>query len=91
MIGRRTVTTLPSREVNQDLGRAKRASESGPVIITDRGRPAHVLLTYDEYQRLVGQYREVNILDELGLPPAVEDIEVEFPRSREIARPADVT
>lgn len=39
------VTTLSSREVNQDLGRAKRASQSGPVIITDRGRPAHVLLS----------------------------------------------
>jgi prevent-host-death family protein len=85
------VTTLSSREVNQDLGRAKRASESGPVIITDRGRPAHVLLTFDEYQRLAGRYRQVNILDELGLPPGVEDIEVEFPRSREIARPADFT
>ena len=32
------VTTLSSREVNQDLGRAKRASQSGPVIITDRER-----------------------------------------------------
>jgi prevent-host-death family protein len=85
------VTTLSTREVNQDLGRAKRASESGPVIITERRRPAHVLLTYDEYQRLAGRYRQVNILDELGLPPGVEDIEVEFPRSREIARPADLT
>jgi prevent-host-death family protein len=85
------VTTLSTREVNQDLGRAKRASESGPVIITERGRPAHVLLTYAEYQRLAGRYRQVNILDELGSPPGVEDIEVEFPRSREIARPADFT
>lgn len=84
-------TTLSSREVNQDLGRAKRASESGPVIITDRGRPAHVLLTYNEYQRLAGRYRQVNIFDELGLPPGVEDIEVEFARSREIARPVDFT
>jgi len=85
------VTTLSSREVNQDLGRAKRASESGPVIITDRGRPAHVLLTYEEYQRLAGRHRQSNILDELGLPPGVEDVEVEFPRLREIARPADFT
>ncbi|QGM45112.1 type II toxin-antitoxin system Phd/YefM family antitoxin [Methylocystis heyeri] len=68
------VTTLSTREVNQDLGRAKRASESGPVIITERGRPAHVLLTYDEYQRLAGQYRQVNILDELGFSPGVEDM-----------------
>lgn len=83
------VTTLSSREVNQDLGRAKRASNSGPVIITDRGRPSHVLLSFEEYQRLTGQHRQVNIIDELGLPPGVEDIEVEFPRSRDVVRPAD--
>lgn len=83
------VTTLSSREVNQDLGRAKRASNSGPVIITDRGRPSHVLLSYEEYQRLTDRHRQANIIDELGLPPGVEDIEVEFPRSRELAQPAD--
>lgn len=42
-----TVTTLSGRELNQDLGRAKRAANEGPVIITDRGRPAHVLLSFD--------------------------------------------
>lgn len=83
------VTTLSSREVNQDLGRAKRASNSGPVIITDRGRPSHVLLSYEEYERLTNQRRQASIIDELGLPPGVEDIEVEFPRSRELALPAD--
>lgn len=83
------VTTLSSREVNQDLGRAKRASQSGPVIITDRGKPAHVLLSYEEYERLADRHRQTNIIDELGLPPGVEDIEVEFPRSRDLARPAD--
>ena len=38
-----TITTLSSREFNQDAGRAKKAARSGPVFITDRGRPAHVL------------------------------------------------
>ena len=38
-----TVTTVSSREFNQDTGRAKIAARSGPVFITDRGRPAHVL------------------------------------------------
>ncbi|TPM47762.1 type II toxin-antitoxin system Phd/YefM family antitoxin [Mesorhizobium sp. B2-3-2] len=42
------ITTLSSRELNQDLGRAKRAAKEGPVIITDRGRPVHVLLSFDE-------------------------------------------
>jgi prevent-host-death family protein len=49
-----TVTTLSSREFNQDTGRAKKAARKGPVFITDRGRPAHVLLTIEEYQRLAG-------------------------------------
>jgi hypothetical protein len=31
---------------NQDTSGAKKAAERGPVYITDRGRPAHVLLTY---------------------------------------------
>lgn len=51
------ITSLTSREFNQDAARAKRAALSGPVFITDRGRPAHVLLSIEEYQRLTGQSR----------------------------------
>ena len=40
------VHTVSSRELNQDVGRAKRAAEDGPVVITDRGRPSHVLLSW---------------------------------------------
>ena len=49
-----SVTTLSSREFNQDAGRAKRAAAAGPVFITDRGRPAHVLMRIEDYHRLVG-------------------------------------
>ena len=49
-----TVTTLTSRQFDQDTGRAKRAARRGPVYITDRGRPAHVLLTIEDYHRLTG-------------------------------------
>lgn len=84
-----SITTLSSRELKQDLGRAKRAARNGPVIITDRGRPVHVLLSYDEYQRIIGQ--QESLVDRLGLPPGIEDVKVEFPRSRELARPADFT
>ncbi|HLS69092.1 MAG TPA: type II toxin-antitoxin system Phd/YefM family antitoxin [Kiloniellales bacterium] len=80
------VTTLSSREFNQDVSRAKRASEAGPVFITDRGRPAHVLLSIEEYQRLTKQRR--NIADALALPSA-EDIEFEPPRANIETRPAD--
>lgn len=61
-----TTTTLSSRELNQDVGRAKRASRLGPVFITDRGRPAHVLLSIEDYQRLAGQRR--NLVDALAMP-----------------------
>lgn len=50
-----TVTTISSRDFNQDVSQAKRAAEAGPVVITDRGRPAYVLLRHEAYRRLVGQ------------------------------------
>lgn len=58
------ITTLSSREFNQDTGRAKKASAKGPVFITDRGRPAHVLLSFEDYRRLSGPPR--NIVDALS-------------------------
>lgn len=83
-----TITRLSSREFNQDTGRAKRAATAGPVVITDRGRPAHVLLTYEDYQRLAGE--RGGIIERIGLPPGVEDVELEFPRLGDRARPADL-
>jgi prevent-host-death family protein len=49
-----SITTISSREFNQDAGGAKKAAEKGPVIITDRGRPSHVLLRFEDYQKLAG-------------------------------------
>lgn len=49
-----SITTISSREFNQDAGGAKKAAEKGPVVITDRGRPAHVLLSFNDYQKLLG-------------------------------------
>ena len=34
--------------------RRQEGGAPGPVFITDRGRPAHVLLTIEDYQRLAG-------------------------------------
>lgn len=48
------VTTLSSREFNQDMSGAKKAARKGPVFITDRGRPAHVLMSIEDYRRLAG-------------------------------------
>ena len=80
------ITTLSSREFNQDTGRAKKAAAAGPVFITDRGKPAHVLLSIEEYQRITGRHR--TIVEALSMP-GLSDIELQLPRSREPARPAD--
>jgi prevent-host-death family protein len=82
-----TITILSSREFNQDASRAKKATKDGPVFITDRGRPAHVLLSIEEYRRLTRA--TAKIADLLALP-GVEDIEFEVPRARDLPRPADL-
>jgi len=81
-----TITTISSREFNQAASEAKRAANSGPVFITDRGRPAHVLLSFEDYQRLTRQRR--NIADALAMPGSV-DIEFDPPRVTIETRPAD--
>jgi prevent-host-death family protein len=71
------ITKISSREFNQDTSKAKRAAKRGPVFITDRGRPSHVLLTAEEYKRITGSQK--NIVDLLAMPEAAE-IEFEPPR-----------
>ena len=82
-----TITTMTSREFNQDASRAKRAAEAGPVFITDRGRPAHVLLTAEAYQALAG--KTASLADVLAMPRGAE-IEFEAQRRRTLHRPADL-
>jgi prevent-host-death family protein len=69
-------TRMTSRAFNQDTSAAKRAAQRGPVYITDRGRPAHVLLTYEAYEQLIGTRR---VLDVLAEPHGVEDVEFDAP------------
>ena len=81
------ITTLSSREFNQDTARAKRAAKKGPVFITDRGRPAHVLLSIKQYEELAGKKK--SILDMVSMPEAAE-IDFEPARlSAKLFRPAD--
>ncbi len=83
-----TITTLSSREFNQDASRAKKAAKDGPVFITDRGRLAHVLLTVEEYQRLSGA--SSSIIDMLALPD-VADIDFVAPRAQGFTKSADLS
>jgi antitoxin (DNA-binding transcriptional repressor) of toxin-antitoxin stability system len=69
-------TSISSRSFNQDVSQAKRAAEAGPVVITDRGRPAYVLMRHDDYQHLVGPSPTIV---ELLAQPGMEDIEFDPP------------
>lgn len=81
-------TIVSSRQFNQDASGAKRAASKGPVIITDRGRPAHVLLTIEAYEKLTR--KPASIVEQLAMPGA-DDIEFEPPRLGRVARPADLS
>lgn len=77
------MATIRAREFNQDVSAAKRAAEKEPVIITDRGRPAYVLLSISEYSRLRG--RDSNIGERLRM--SEEDyFDYDFHREGGVAR-----
>ena len=67
------VTTMSAREFNRDVSAAKREAADGPVVITDRGRPAFVLLSIDEYNRLGS--REVDVVERLSMD---DDLDIDF-------------
>ena len=82
------MTTFSSREFNQDTSKAKKAAKNGPVFITDRGKPAHVLLSIEEYQSLVAP--AASIVDLLALP-GTESIRFTAPRVRKLVKAADLS
>ena len=58
---------VTSRELNQDVSRAKRFALVEPVFVTDRGRATHVLISIDAWRQLSGE-RE-NMAQLLAAPP----------------------
>ena len=66
-------TTFSSRAFNQHINEAKRATEDGPVFVTNRGKPQHVLLKVEDYQRLQSRPRSMaqllGIQTRSGEPP----------------------
>ena len=53
-----TLTTVSARDFARDLASAKKAANSGPVIVTDRGRPTYALLKIEDYYKLAGTQRQ---------------------------------
>lgn len=67
------MTTMSAREFNRDVSAAKRAADGGPVVITDRGEPAYVLLSIDEYRRMGTE--GASLVDRLSMD---DDLDIEF-------------
>jgi len=81
------ITTVSSREFNQDVSRVKRVALNGPVFITDRGHPSHVLMTIEDYQKITD--KKESIVELLAMPD-VADIDFEPLRLKKpLFRPAD--
>jgi hypothetical protein len=67
------ITTLSSREFDQNAGLAEKAARRGPVFITDGELATHVLLTIEDYRKIADKGE--SIADLLAMPRANE---VEF-------------
>jgi len=83
-----SITTLTSREFNQHVSGAKLAAKHGPVFITDRGRPAHVLLSIEDYRKMAEA--EMTIMDALSQED-VPDFEFDPPRMTDFPREIDIS
>jgi hypothetical protein len=83
--------TMTSRAFNQDTSQAKKAAAEGPVIITDRGKPAHVLMTFDADQALTKGGPTLG--EALYMPGVVDiDLESELPsRAGDFTRDVDLS
>jgi len=78
-------TVFSSRRFNQDTSAAKRAAEDGPVYVTDRGRPSHVLMTFEEYARLTGGD---DLVIRLGSDAAAAAVDLPVEAYRDLPRAA---
>lgn len=78
------MTVFSAREFNRDVSAAKRAADEGPVVITDRGEPAYVLLSFADYSGLRDRRSLVDVLQ------MDEDVEFEPVVSRSPPRAAEL-
>ncbi|BDT89647.1 type II toxin-antitoxin system Phd/YefM family antitoxin [Nocardia cyriacigeorgica] len=78
------MTTMSAREFNRDVSAAKRAAAEGPVVITDRGEDAFVLLSIEEYRRLRADSQDIVTRlsmedDDIDFDPAPLHVELRDP------------
>ncbi len=82
------ITTLSSREFNQDRGKAKKATRTGPVFITNRGKPEMVLLSIEEYRQIT--HTGISLFEAI-FPSDGLSIDLELTRFKDKPREVDLT
>lgn len=81
-------STWSSREFNQNTNGAKAAATEGPVIITQRGTPSHVLLTYTRYVALTR--RGPDMVAMLAMPEEAPFFKFDPPKATPALEPANL-
>ena len=56
---------VPAHEVQRHWGEVADRALRDPVVITAQGRPRHVLMAFDEYQRLKARDRRAYRIEDL--------------------------
>jgi prevent-host-death family protein len=85
------ITTISSREFNQNASAAKKAADKGPVFITDRGRTAYVLMDIREYRKIARHGQ--SLAESLAIADGTdvgEDFDSLISRSREKHQPVEL-
>jgi prevent-host-death family protein len=82
--------TISAREFHQDSAGAARAARKSPVIVTNRGRPSLVLLSFDEYSNLASPQpkkgaRGKSIVELLRMPEGTPAFDFDFEELRSIS------
>lgn len=78
------MTTMSAREFHRDVSAAKREAARGPVVITDHGAPAFVLMTIEDYEAMRDKRTLVDV------PQMSEDVDFEPVVSRALPQAADL-
>jgi prevent-host-death family protein len=73
------MTVVSSAEVQKNFGRYKNAASTEPVVVTQYGKPAVVILAASEYERLKELDRRVLLLDEMPDSDIEEMLRAEIP------------
>ncbi|MDR1295742.1 MAG: type II toxin-antitoxin system prevent-host-death family antitoxin [Bifidobacteriaceae bacterium] len=74
---------IAAQQFNRDVSAAKRAAMRGPVFITSRGEPTHVLLSLADYRDAVEGRRTLREAlvadDDIDFTPAHLDLHLQVP------------